>query len=63
MSDFDDPLPQIRADIDQAIATIPELVPLAKAWYDGFVDQGFSDRQALYLTACQMHSSPGNAPA
>jgi hypothetical protein len=63
MSDFDDPLPQIRAEIDQAIATIPELTPLAKAWFDGFVKQGFGERQAPYLTAVQLQSTPGNAPS
>jgi len=57
-----DQLAALRASIDQMTAVAPELVRAARGWFDAFQGQGFSERQALYLTATQMLQSPGVAP-
>lgn len=59
----EDPLPALRAEVDQAVAMSPELARMAGGLFRAFAEEGFSERQALYLTACHLHSSPGNAPA
>lgn len=38
----------------------PECARLARGVFDALVAEGFSEKQALYLTACQLHSSPGS---
>lgn len=47
---------------DQLVASMPQLSRIAKAWYDAYMERGFTDSQALYLTATQLTSSPGKAP-
>lgn len=58
----EDPLPALRAELDQALAMAPELARMAWGYYETFKAQGFSDSQAVYLTACQIHQGPGGAP-
>jgi hypothetical protein len=60
--DEDDPLPALRAEIDQMLMLAPELVRSARAWFDAFQGEGFSDEQALYLTAAQLTGKPGAPP-
>jgi hypothetical protein len=58
-----DQLAAMRAELDQAIAMAPELARTARGYFDAFVGQGFTGNQALYLTAVQLQSSPGDAPS
>ena len=58
-----DPLPALLANIDQALSMAGELARLARGYYDAFKHAGFSDAQAVYLTACQLHGDPGDAPS
>lgn len=55
-----DPLPEIVAGIDQMLAMAPELARAARGYFDAFRAEGFSDAQAIYLTAAQLHSDPGS---
>jgi hypothetical protein len=57
-----DPLPQLRAEMDQMIAIMPEIARTGFNWYRAFMGEGFSDTQALYLTACELIQHPGKAP-
>ena len=58
----EDPLPAIRASLDQMLMMAPEVARAARGWYDAFQGQGFTDSQALYLTAAQLLQDPGTAP-
>lgn len=58
----DDPLPALRAQLDQAVAHAPALAEAARSVFTSFTAAGFTDRQALYLTAVQLHGTPGTAP-
>jgi hypothetical protein len=58
----DDPLVALRAGLDQAIAMAPEIARTARGFFNAFAAEGFTESQALYLAACQMHGKPGNAP-
>lgn len=58
-----DPLAILRAQLDQGIALAPELARGVRAYYDAFTQQGFEDKQAMYLTACQMLQTPGPPPS
>lgn len=58
-----DPLLVLQATIDQMIATAPELARAARGAFDAYREQGFTANQALYLTAAQLHESPGGAPS
>lgn len=58
----DDPLPLLRAELDQMLALAPELARVARGYFDVFKAEDFSDSQALYLTAVQLKDSPGKAP-
>jgi hypothetical protein len=65
-SDEPDPLDQlavVRAEIDQLQALAPEGARVARAWYDAYRNQNFTDRQALYLAAAQVLQNPGVPPA
>lgn len=65
MSDDDlpeDPLPKLRADLDQFAASAPELARAWRAAHQAFVAVGFSESQALYLTASQFLGGPGTPP-
>jgi hypothetical protein len=57
-----DPLPGLRANLDQMAAMAPEIARVARAWFQAFGEQGFTDTQALYLTAAQILQNPGTAP-
>lgn len=59
----DDPLPAMRAEIDQMIAMAPEWARTVRAWFDSLKGQGFDDKQALYMTAAQLTSNPGHPAA
>jgi hypothetical protein len=61
--DFIDPLPALQAEIDQMIALAPELARAAQGIFSAYRSEGFTANQALYLTAAQLHTSPGNAPS
>lgn len=47
-----DPLPALRAEIEQAAKNAPDVARLANAVYTALVDEGFTSPQALWLTAC-----------
>ena len=52
----EDPLPKLRADLDQAIAGMAEVARLLHGYFTQLVAAGFSERQALTMTvACQRH--------
>jgi len=57
-----DGLAALRAELDQAMMLAPEQARLARAMYDAYEEEGFSEQQALYLTAVQMVRDPGTAP-
>ena len=57
-----DGLAALCAELDQAIMLAPEQARLARAMFDAYAEQGFSDQQALYLTAAQIVRDPGVAP-
>jgi hypothetical protein len=57
-----DQLAVLRAQLDQNMALCPELARMARAIYDAFKAQEFTDSQALYLAAVQMLQNPGTAP-
>lgn len=40
----------------------PEMARAARAWFNAFQDQGFTDSQALYLAAAQLLQDPGSPP-
>jgi hypothetical protein len=58
-----DPLIALQAEIDQMLALAPELARVARGAFDAYQGEGFTANQALYLTAAQLHSSPGDAPS
>jgi hypothetical protein len=65
---MDDETPQdqlaiLRAQIDQSVALAPELARMAYGQFHAFVGEGFTADQALYLTACSLSQSPGEAPS
>ncbi len=55
-----DPLPDLIANLDQAVAMAPHLAKMAMGWYDAFLGQGFDPKQSLYLTAVQIIQHPGS---
>lgn len=55
----DDQLAVLRAQLDQAEMLFPLVGNVAKAYFDAMVAIGFNETQALYLTAAQLHSTPG----
>jgi hypothetical protein len=58
-----DPLVVLRAEIDQMVALAPEVARTARGLFDAFVKEGFTEKQALYLTAAEILQSPGTPPA
>jgi hypothetical protein len=46
-----DPLPKLLADIDQALVMLKERARYERGAFEAYVDAGFTDAQALYLTA------------
>lgn len=62
MEPDEDQLAVLRARLDQAIALAPELARAARGFYLAFKTVGFSDAQALYLTAVQVLSDVTLAP-
>lgn len=62
----DDPIDQLavlRAEIDQMVKLAPEIARTARAWFDSFRAEDFSEKQALYLTASQVLQNPGTPPS
>ena len=59
----EDQLALLRAEIDQLIRTQPEIARLARGTYKAFKAEGFTDNQALYLTAVQLKGNAGVAPS
>ncbi len=57
-----DPLVRLRAELDQAVAMAPELARTARGYYEAFGAEGFSERQALFLTIAELLQNPGVAP-
>lgn len=49
-----DPLPGMIAEIDQALEMVPQLARWARAMFEAFQKEGFTDDQALKLTAWNM---------
>ena len=67
MSDSDERIPEdllvvLRAQIDQMAMLAPEMARSTRDWFDAFTSVGFTDSQALYLTAVQLKDNPGKAP-
>ena len=58
----DDPLPALRAGIDQMVTMAPELARAIRGYVDAFEAEGFTTSQALYLTMAQVQETPGEAP-
>lgn len=54
-----DQLAVLRAQMDQALGLAPELVRAYRAYFNEFTAQGFTESQALYLSAAQMLQNPG----
>lgn len=61
-NDPHDPLPDLQAGLDQALAMAPEIARATHGFYEAFHAEGFTEPQALYLAACQIHGGPGEAP-
>lgn len=57
-----DPLVTLRAELDQMIAMAPELARAVRGAFEAYVSEGFTDKQALYLTAVQFKDHPGPPP-
>jgi hypothetical protein len=57
----DDPLPAMRAELDQALMMAPEVARMARGLFEAFQTEGFDSKQVLYLTACQVLDKPGYA--
>jgi hypothetical protein len=57
-----DPLPAMRAELDQALMVASELARVARGYFEAFVAEGFTERQALYLTTTQLLQKPGEPP-
>jgi hypothetical protein len=58
-----DSLAILKAAIDQQIALAPEIARAAYGQFQAFTEEGFTAKQALYLTAVQLQESPGQAPS
>ena len=59
--DQHDPLPAIIAELDQALAMAGQGARVAKGLFDAYVEEGFTEKQALYLVACTMNGGPKGA--
>lgn len=57
----DDPLPAIRAEVDQLLANAPLYAEAIKGLYNTYTDQGFTEKQALYLAVTHV-KGPGPPP-
>lgn len=58
----DDPLPRLRAELDQDMALAPELARVVRGFVEAFESEGFSRNQALYLTMARLLQTPGTPP-
>jgi len=56
--DIVDPLIAQRAELDQALAGLGEAARAAKSAFDAYLTEGFTEGQALYLTACLLNGGP-----
>jgi hypothetical protein len=57
-----DPLGAMIAEIDQIIANSKEIARMNKGLFDSYLEAGFTEKQALYLTGCMTTGKPGDAP-
>lgn len=57
-----DPIAALIANIDQVQATMPHIARMARIHFDAYINEGFNERQALYLAATQLLQNPGTAP-
>jgi hypothetical protein len=55
-----DPLPALLAELDQAMKMIPQQARAMRVMFVALVEEGFTYKEALYLTACQF--SPPRPP-
>ena len=58
----EDPLPAMIAALDQSLSVLPHLAHATWRCFEAYKAEGFTDSQAVYLAACQMHGGPGEAP-
>ena len=54
-----DTLPELIAEIDQALMNTKHMARWARGLYDAFIEQGFTPDQALALTMNQLRPSVG----
>jgi hypothetical protein len=57
-----DPLPGLIAGIDQALKMAGEVARAHRAYYDAFIEEGFTERQALYAAVSWLKGT-GEPPA
>jgi hypothetical protein len=62
MPEPEDHLVAMRAELDQLIAVAPELARVVRGVFDAFKAEGFTDIQALYLTAANVNDQPLSPP-
>lgn len=59
---IDDPLPALKAGIDQMMAMAPETARVIRGYYDVFLGEGFTEPQALWLAMAQLKDTLGEPP-
>lgn len=57
-----DPIPAMEAQADQNAEMSPMIARQHRAFYDALRLQGFSEHQAIYLTAAWFNDNPGLFP-
>jgi hypothetical protein len=56
--EHNDPLPALIAEIDQTLAMAGELARAVRAYYDAFIEEGFTEKQALYAAVMWIKQPP-----
>jgi hypothetical protein len=59
ISDPIDGLAVLKAELEQVAMHMPLIAENARQWFKAFQDEGFTEKQALYLTAVEIIRSPG----
>lgn len=62
MATHDEDLARLRAEMDQAREALRELGRSLKGFYDGLLESGFTDEQAVQLTQTFLGQSLATAP-
>jgi hypothetical protein len=57
-----DPLPKMIADLDQALEMAGQVARMTRGHYEAFIEEGFNDKQALYLAIAYLRG-PSEPPA